>query len=566
MKKQGTVLLFDTKQAMESLRASGHDLYTALAEPIDNSLQAGSRRISLKVDSGKNEIHSIAIGDDGDGMAPAVLPKAIGLGSSTRYGDRSGIGRFGVGGILGGISQARRIEYYSRSKKTDDWHYSYLDIDELAPEQREIEPSKPKAIPKEFSSLVGETGTLVIWSKCDRITIEGKRAKSIDVKMITNNLMHFLGRTYRKFIDGGISVSVNGVEVSAYDPLFLMTTARFPHDPKAEKIVDESFDWQIGDDPKKTSKVYVKMTILPEEWRLKRGEGDPRRNPIVKERRIHENEGLSILRADREIFYGILPKFYPGQTIENDRFFSIEISFSPELDENFAVRNVKKGAEPIEELRNKLKQVFDRAIKTARLRIKECWAKTDAKENTIKGLHHKAEEAAARANKTAPKANVGKDVDPKEQEERLKKAAEVLKNNTDSPDPVETIKENLKLKPLSIIDETWPTKDLFVTEHISENNSILRLNNNHPFYRLIYQKIQKAIEKVSGESDDNSSVCLSKEDLSLVLQAVDLILLSYMKAESVNVKHDQAYSDLKHHWGVFLFNCLEELRSHNETQ
>lgn len=571
MKSNGSrVLLFETKQAMESLRASGHDLFTAMAEPIDNSIQAGAKHIRIKLNVQKDKIDSIVIADDGIGMDKNTIPMSVGLGYSTRPNDRNGIGRFGVGGILGAISQARKVEYYSRTDKKSRYSYCCLNIDELKPEQREIDEPVEKELPKELSEFSSNSGTIAVWAILDKVTIEGKRLKSVkDLQMITSQLMHFLGRTYRKFIDGGINIYVNGVEVSAYDPLFLMTTSRFPEDPKAEILVNEDFEWVIGDDPKKKSKVHVKMTLLPEVWRRERFKGDKNKNPAVKERKIHENEGLSILRADREIFFGILPKFYPKGVQEIDRWFGLEISFSPDLDEHFAVRNVKKGAEPIEELREKLRNACERAIKIARNRVKTTFDKTQVEENTAKGVHHEAEDVAAKVNKTAPKSEIAKNASPEEQEEKLKKAAETVKKSTGSQEPVETHKERIRQRPFSLIDATWPTKDFITTEHISDKNSVLYLNNSHPFFRLIYQKIRTLLDKNSdSDGDDSSEVTISKDDLTLILNAIDLLLLSYMKAESMSDSeaYQKAYADLKHHWGFFLFNALEELKLEHETR
>jgi hypothetical protein len=43
-------------------------------------------------------------------MNRRTLHNALKLGYSTRYDDRKGMGRFGVGAKMGGISQAKRID------------------------------------------------------------------------------------------------------------------------------------------------------------------------------------------------------------------------------------------------------------------------------------------------------------------------------------------------------------------------------------------------------------------------------------------------------------------------
>ena len=96
---------------IQSLRKSDFDCYSAYGEVIDNSEQSGAKNIKIEFDvvskgtgrSQKEIIDKIAFGDDGGGMNENVLENCLTLGWSTRYNDRNGIGRFGVGSTLAGI-------------------------------------------------------------------------------------------------------------------------------------------------------------------------------------------------------------------------------------------------------------------------------------------------------------------------------------------------------------------------------------------------------------------------------------------------------------------------------
>ena len=280
----------------------------------------------------------------------------------------------------------------------------------------------PAKIPQQFADMAPTgTGTLVVWSKCDRLT-QGEDGTVNDLKSVRDELLNWLSRTYRHFIDGGVRIQLNDTIVEPHDPLYLMTIPRLATDEKAEVLLDESFDWDIPSDPSRHSTVKIKMTLLPPSLRLKRGWGNPDRTQ-TRERRIHENEGISILRAKREIFYGILPRFYPSAVEEIDRWFGIEISFDPELDECFRVKNVKKGAEPVEGLRDALKKRFDAAVRTARRRIKDTYTEQDNKEKAEQQIHEAAETIGAEAEKTAPKARSGADVGEAEREAKLDEVA-----------------------------------------------------------------------------------------------------------------------------------------------
>lgn len=80
----------------QSLRNNGWDLRYSLSELIDNSIDAGANTIEILQD-GTSGNWSFIIKDDGLGMSPELLVKALELSSDDlEYGD-SDIGNFGVG-------------------------------------------------------------------------------------------------------------------------------------------------------------------------------------------------------------------------------------------------------------------------------------------------------------------------------------------------------------------------------------------------------------------------------------------------------------------------------------
>ena len=89
---------FASGKAFESLRDSDFDSCSALAEVIDNSIQADAKNIKITFDLlGKDVIERVLFSDDGKGMNKDILQNCLRMGWSSRYNDRTGIGRFGVG-------------------------------------------------------------------------------------------------------------------------------------------------------------------------------------------------------------------------------------------------------------------------------------------------------------------------------------------------------------------------------------------------------------------------------------------------------------------------------------
>jgi hypothetical protein len=561
-----------------SLRASNFDTPAAVGEPIDNSIQAKANNIKIRLVEGERKVgkkqkttlvvDQIAFADDGIGMDEDVLHQALVLGYSSRYDSRSGMGRFGVGATLAGISQAQRIEVYTRNTKSGHHMYTYIDLEDIFQGKQKAMPYPEKrAIPMQFTDLMAEgTGTLVVWSKCDKL-VQGEDGTVHDLNEVRSELVEWISRTYRYFLDAGLYIELDGKPIEPHDPLYLMTVPRFREDPKAEVLVEDKFEWSVPSDPSRMSTVRVRMTLLLKQWRLSRGWGNPSFTP-TRERKIHKNEGISILRANREIFYGILPKFYPTAVQDIDRWHGIEIMFDPELDECFRVRNVKKGAEPVEGLRAKLKEVLDSAVTTARKRIKDTYTDEDNKKQTEQGIHDVAEKIGAEVEKVSPKARSGQTTTPEERDTAINEivAAAVQEAGKDGAPETSAgaIKERLSSLPFTIVDTQWPGKEFIEIEHLGAN-TIVKLNKRHPFFTRIYAPILKAAGVQMGGSGEREvkDVKLTEEELQEVARSVqiglDLLIMAYAKAESMNPDPDERYGDLRTQWGMFLYNMIQRI-------
>jgi len=551
--------------ALLSLRSSGHDYCSAVGEVIDNSLQANANNIRCRISTekkkiGKNKratevVSRVAVGDDGDGMDKPTLHRSLMLGYSTRYNDRTGMGRFGVGAKMGGISQAERIAIYSRQSTGDPWLHTYIDLEEIRNREMEYIPAPVEVeLPDDCADLVGDKGTLVVWSKTDRLeeTESGGGRRADTVK---TDLVHYIARTFRRFLDSGIQIEFDGVPVCPHDPLFLMTSTRFHQDgksdPEAEVKVNEHFDFSIPSDPSRTSQVEVTLTLLPKEFRRERGAGG---NEFARERRFPENEGISILRADREIFNGFLRGVQPsldGRQI--DRFIGKEIRFEPDLDECFQVRNVKKGAEPIDGLRDKLKEVIFRSIDTLRTEIRQYFDQVQKQALQEEGLHAEAEQVAAETARTARKPKAGKDTPVEEREKEIDEAATALTKEVPE-DQREKKKSQVKAKiegqPITMIPESWPGQEFIEIKHLG-SNSLVRINMQHPFYTEVYAKL------VAAEKQDEDKE--AQEMARVVRSGIDLLIIGYARAEG-QYEDDviaRFFDSFKTNWGLELRDLIQ---------
>ena len=583
---------------LKSLRSSGYSLEAAVGEPIDNALEARANHIRIHLAEGtrtlrnkkKEEVfkvvEKIALGDDGDGMIEDVLRRCLVLGESTRYDNRKGMGRFGVGGTLGAISQARRIEVYSRTKPSGSYLYSYLDLDEISDGKQEYMPEpESRDIPKEFTALLDpkSPGTLVVWSKCDRLTegpsAAGKALKAKEIRTldrVRTDLMKWIAQTYRYFLTSGITIEVNGTPVAPHDPLYL-ADSRFTGDPKASLEFEKILDWPVPTDPDTTAPIRIRMTLLPEEWRPIRGAG--RETTFNRERRVVDNEPLSIVRANREIFFDIIPRFYPDGVREIARWIGIEITFDPVLDEAFQVRNVKRGVEPVDDLRHELRKIIQPVMETLVERVRKHWRANANVLKTKQGVHHAAEEIAAETEQTSLKVRAGRDIPAADREKKLDELAQKAAQTVTTPgeegapaQPTEqtiaAFRQRFRAMPFSIIDDHWPGNEFFSTEHLGEN-TIVTYNNRHPFFAKIYSRVLAAAGLHNDESETKSSLTPEKlAELAQVVQVgLDLLIVAYAKAEAMDdprteverEQRKQIYDTLRTQWGLFLSQMVQRV-------
>jgi hypothetical protein len=268
-------------QQIRSERESDFDSNSAYGEVLDNSIQANAKNIKVNFSTSlikKREIlESIAFGDDGSGMSPEIVENCLTQGFSTRYDDREGIGRFGVGMTKAFFNQCLICEIYSK-EKNKDWYYTRVDISPENKNKNEIPPATKKNPSKELEKLSGKSsGTIVVWNKHDKQ--DGKPSELIEEFKI------WTGRTYRKFIFKRIKIIINNEEIKSIDPTFLnVKYSKFPNDKKGELIQKVKIPWPIDADKRKSDdhKENILVTISLAPLELREGRGSGAQNPNAK--------------------------------------------------------------------------------------------------------------------------------------------------------------------------------------------------------------------------------------------------------------------------------------------
>jgi anti-sigma regulatory factor (Ser/Thr protein kinase) len=330
---------------IQAARDAGYlGLSAALAELIDNSIQAGSRNITVSIDRDGEGV-AIEVADDGYGMSRAELADCLRFGGSSRFNCRQALGRYGMGLPGSSISVARRVDVISKTQSAGT-HSVYLDLDEVA--RGDLDGLTPRR--RRVGLLDGE-GTVVRWSRCDRVTYQR-------LGWAERSIMRDLGRIFRKFLDD-VHLCVNGKPVPPIDPLFLMTELEGTHAQAACAPLVYQLDVGHG-----ATEVRVAFSELPvRAWhhmdnKTKRSAG------------VIGGAGVSILRAGREIARGW--HFMGGKRQENyDDWWRCEISFDPAADEAFGITHTKQGIRPTPELKATLEPDLEGIARSLNHRVRE---------------------------------------------------------------------------------------------------------------------------------------------------------------------------------------------------
>jgi hypothetical protein len=299
IKESATVPLFFAQALIQSLRDVGYNHTTsALCEHVENAYQAGAKEIRIffrqahKRDGGAIDV---AVYDNGKGMAPAVLKAATAFGGSLNFGNRDGIGRFGMGMKTAALSLSPVMELYSWQEPKAIYSMT-LDIDAIGRDRSNLVELPDATLNGEFptdqSSLftswmsfpsdhgeqdlfavneeelyakLGASGTLVYMPTCDRLTY-------VKPKTLVEHAMKEMARVYRRQIAEGLRLYINNRVIEAFDPTYSMPNARHARfldvEPKVSRLaVTKTVQIRLNETLPQTAPVQIKMYKLPiEEW------------------------------------------------------------------------------------------------------------------------------------------------------------------------------------------------------------------------------------------------------------------------------------------------------------
>ena len=518
----------DALRLIYGLRDTGYNFNTAAADVIDNSIAANASEVNVQILLMEDGRKFVAFGDDGDGMDEKALFEAMRYGAPVRS-NLASLGKFGLG--LKTASSSVCLKFTVISRVSSDTKLAKLAWDlEHVEERNAWEMMKEDVTSYErewFEELCGEKGTLVIWSKCDRLLSKeykhpGGTSEQRAVLRLADQLRNHIGLIYYRFLDcadnreRNISIYVNGETVNYWNPFF---------PERSEQVLAENqqvLEIELMDGRIQTAS--IRAWILPN-----------RRDLCSDEQKIaritNRGQGFYIHREGRVIQQGGWLGVF-GAVEPHTSLLRIEFDFSHKLDEAFKV-DVKKSKilfDPAleEYLKNLLQPTYREAGNRYRRKEKAEVAKH--------GIDHGSSNRAISSTPIASKPSVVL-ADP------ISGTATIQNNRGPAIKLRVSVEPNID--PNSIYVEAVDdinSGDLWESRFGGAESDFapgVRINKHHDFYQKIYQRATANGYAVEG---------------------MDLLLWAFSVAEQNNVNEELApiFEDIRQEVSSNLRKLLRE--------
>ncbi len=234
---------------IESLRAYGYSLNTAIADLIDNSISAAAKNIWIRLHwAGENSWISIA--DDGNGMDEDILKNAMRPGSNNPLEERSAtdLGRFGLGLKTASFSQCRSLTVASKITGANAclrrWDLDYVGKHN---EWRLLKDAREGSAEQftQFNTL--DHGSVVLLENLDRLCHQqNAKDESQRRKFFSriDSLAQHISMVFHRFIEGwdGLNIFINGDsdnhKLTPWDPFLSSKDATSPQPEEKKNFHD----------------------------------------------------------------------------------------------------------------------------------------------------------------------------------------------------------------------------------------------------------------------------------------------------------------------------------------
>ena len=351
---------FPAKSLMLGFRSIGYSFSTAVADIMDNSISAEATRIDVFSDP-IAPVPYFCILDDGHGMNKTKLDNAMLPGSNRDDVPDSELelGRFGLGLKSASLSQCR--EFIVASKAYGRIHCMSFDLDVIEETNKlflkELNEAETNALPHIEDLKALDSGTLVIWTKFDKIENLAKNFEDSFRNVVGESKKH-IELVFHRFYNQ-VEIYFNNKRIEKRDPFLLESVGRQQTGRTSVISVDGS-------------EIVVIPYTLPFANTLTSDEKKLLGNP----KSIFDEQGFYLYRNKRLIAWGSW--MHMGIRNELNKLARIQVDIPSTLDSVWML-DVKKSSAKIPD---KIKDLIKISVQDSIVRSKKTTRFPGAKEQT----------------------------------------------------------------------------------------------------------------------------------------------------------------------------------------
>ena len=353
---------------MESTRAIGYSIETAIADVIDNSVAANADRIDI--DFFPIGESYISILDNGCGMSETELVHAMQYGSKSPLEQRNetDLGRYGLGMKTASLSQCRILTVISKQNgiisgaqwnlpfvaSTEQWSLIILEQDEI------------KKYPNWEKLSAYSSGTIVIWQDLDKFGIgEDDMVIAFNKKM--DLIREHLSLVFHRYLSGEvglkrIDIRMNNLSIQAQDPFLIK---------KSTLLMDEETIRVRGQN------IQVKAYILPHISKLSQKE----LKALGGNDGLRRRQGFYVYRNKRLIIWG--DWFRLMRHGDLSKLARVQVDIPNTLDDLWTLDVKKSKAVPPVEVKRNLSVIVQKIAEGS----KRTWTFRGKKETSEEVIH-----------------------------------------------------------------------------------------------------------------------------------------------------------------------------------
>lgn len=335
---------FPAKALLTGLRAIGYNFSTAVADIIDNGISACASEIKIYSDPLETEPY-FCILDNGCGMNGQELDNAMLPGSDRENKEDSKLelGRFGLGLKSASLSQCR--EFTVASKKYGKIRAMSFDLDVIEKENKlmlkQLNAEEIECLPQISELDTYETGTLVIWTKFDKIEGLAKNFEDSFRSVVAESKKH-VELVFHRFYSK-ISIYYNDKRIEKRDPFLLDSVGRQQTGRTSNIIIDGS-------------EIVVIPYTLPFANTLTSEEKALLGNP----KSIFDEQGFYLYRNERLISWGSW--MHMGIRSELNKLARIQVDIPSTLDSVWMLDVKKSSAKIPDKIKDRIKMAVEDSI------------------------------------------------------------------------------------------------------------------------------------------------------------------------------------------------------------